>query len=193
MRTATLERKTKETEIKLTINLDGKGEYEIETGVGFFNHMLELFTHHSGIDLQFKAKGDTHVDYHHLVEDVGILLGKAFYQALGDKKGINRYGFSLIPMDEALVETAIDFSGRPFLVFNAEFYTEKIGDFHTELIEEFFQAFTKNAKVTLHINKRDGKNSHHIAEAIFKSFARSVKEAIKINNDKISSTKGVLE
>jgi len=193
MRTAQLTRETKETQIFLELNLDGSGKYDIELEVGFLKHMLELFSHHSQIDLTLKAKGDTYIDYHHLVEDIGILLGKSFYQALGDKKGIKRYGHAVIPMDEALIETAVDFSGRSYLVYNVDFFTEKIGNFHTELLEEFFQAFTQNAKVNLHIIKRYGKNSHHIAEGIFKSFAKSIKEAIKVEGDAISSTKGVLE
>ncbi|KAA0258892.1 imidazoleglycerol-phosphate dehydratase HisB [Deferribacter autotrophicus] len=193
MRRKTITRSTGETTVEIDINLDGNGEYEISTPVGFFNHMLELFAHHAKIDLKIKADGDIDVDYHHLVEDIGITLGKCFYEALGDKRGIERYGFFLLPMDETLVEVSLDFSGRGYLNFDVEFFTEKIGEFPSELVEEFFKAFAENAKCTLHIVKRYGKNSHHISEAIFKGVARAIKFAIAKTGDTINSTKGVLE
>lgn len=196
MREALINRETKETNIKLKLNLDGEGKNTINTKIGFLDHMLTLFSFHSGIDLNIECDGDIYVDGHHSVEDIGIVLGKALSQALGDKKGINRYGDCLLPMDETLVNTALDFSGRPYLVFNAEMPAERVGTFETELTEEFFRAVAMNANMTLHINLMYGKNTHHIIEAIFKSFGRSVKQAIKIdsdNKDKIISTKGVLE
>ncbi|MGA1845518.1 imidazoleglycerol-phosphate dehydratase HisB [Deferribacter abyssi] len=193
MRRKTITRSTNETTVEVEINLDGKGKYEIDTPVGFFNHMLTLFAHHAKIDLKVKADGDIDVDYHHLVEDVGITLGKSFYEVLGDKRGIERYGSFLLPMDEALVEVAVDFSGRGCLNYDVEFFTEKIGEFPSELVEEFFKAFAENAKCTLHIIKRYGKNSHHISEAIFKCVARAIKVAISKAGDTVNSTKGVLE
>ncbi len=185
-------RKTKETDISATLNLDGAGKYSIDTGVGFLDHMLELFSKHSGIDIEIKAKGDTHVDFHHLTEDVGIVMGSLLDKALGDKKGIMRYGFFLLPMDEVLVESAIDLSGRSFLNYDVSFVSEKIGNFNTELIEEFFRAFTFNGRFNLHIILRYGTNSHHVAEAAFKSVARSLKIAIETKGDSIPSTKGVI-
>ena len=192
IRTVSLNRKTTETDISIELNLDGKGKYNISTGIGFFDHMLELFSKHSLIDINLMAKGDTHIDFHHTVEDVGIILGQAINQALGDKKGIARYGFFILPMDEALVESVIDFGGRVYFEYDVELYSESVGQFDTELIEEFFKAFCDNAKVNLHIIKKSGKNSHHILEGVFKSVARAIKAAIKIENDEIPSTKGVL-
>ena len=191
-RTAKIARKTLETEIFLEIDLDGTGEYKIDSGVPFLDHMLTLFAVHSGFDLTVNAKGDIEVDYHHSVEDIGICLGKALFKALGDKKGIERYGYVVLPMEESLVEVCLDICNRPYLVFNAEFLRDKIGSFDTELIEEFMRAFCVNAGITLHINMRYGKNSHHIAEAIFKALARALKIAVKITNTKIPSSKGSL-
>jgi imidazoleglycerol-phosphate dehydratase len=195
MRTSTIKRNTEETKIELTLNLDGKGESKIDTGCGFFDHMLTLFSKHSKIDLDVTCKGDVNVDYHHTVEDIGIVLGKALLEALGDKKGINRYADTILPMDESLILTAIDISGRSYLGFDVTFPSEKIGDFDTELVEEFFMALTRCAEITLHIKKMAGENSHHIAEGIFKSFARSLRTAIAIDEnfkDQLPSTKGVL-
>ena len=195
MRTSTIKRNTEETKIELSLNLDGKGESNINTGCGFFDHMLTLFSKHSKIDLDVTCKGDINVDYHHTVEDIGIVLGKALLEALGNKKGINRYADIILPMDESLILTAIDISGRSYLGFDVVFPTEKIGDFDTELVEEFFMALTRCAEITLHIKKLAGENSHHIAEGIFKSFARSLRTAIEIDEnfkDQLPSTKGVL-
>jgi imidazoleglycerol-phosphate dehydratase len=195
MRTSTINRNTEETKIELTLNLDGKGESKIDTGCGFFDHMLTLFSKHSKIDLDVTCKGDVNVDYHHTVEDIGIVLGKALLEALGDKKGINRYADTILPMDESLILTAIDISGRSYLGFDVTFPSEKIGDFDTELVEEFFMALTRCAEITLHIKKMAGENSHHIAEGIFKSFARSLREAVALDEnfkDQLPSTKGVL-
>lgn len=195
MRTSTIKRNTEETKIELSLNLDGKGESKIDTGCGFFDHMLTLFSKHSKIDLDVTCKGDINVDYHHTVEDIGIVLGKALLEALGDKKGINRYADTILPMDESLILTALDVSGRSYLGFDVVFPTEKIGDFNTELVEEFFMALTRCAEITLHIKKMAGENSHHIAEGIFKSFARSLRTAIAIDEnfkDQLPSTKGVL-
>ena len=195
MRTSTIKRNTEETKIELTLNLDGKGESKIDTGCGFFDHMLTLFAKHSKIDLDVTCKGDINVDYHHTVEDIGIVLGKALLEALGDKKGINRYADTILPMDESLILTAIDISGRSYLGFDVTFPSEKIGDFDTELVEEFFMALTRCAEITLHIKKMAGENSHHIAEGIFKSFARSLREAVALDEnfkDQLPSTKGVL-
>lgn len=194
MRTASIERNTKETQIKLSINLDGTGASNISTGLGFFDHMLTLFSSHSKVDLDLEVHGDLDVDGHHTVEDVGIALGAAFIKALGDKKGIRRYGFFMLPMDETLAYTAIDFSGRPFLVFNAKFPVERVGNFDLELVNEFWQGFANTAACNLHINVPYGGNGHHISEAIFKSVARSVRAAVE--NDPrqtgVPSTKGVL-
>lgn len=195
MRNSILERKTKETEILIELNLDGTGNSEISTGIGFFDHMLTLFAFHSGIDLKVKCEGDLYVDGHHSVEDIGILLGKCFVQALGDKKGIMRYGDCYLPMDETLVHSSVDISGRAFLVFNVDLTAERVGAFETELTEEFFRAVVTNAGITLHLNLEYGKNTHHIIEALFKAFGRSMKQAIKIdenNKDKILSSKGVI-
>lgn len=195
MRTSTIKRNTAETKIELSLNLDGKGESKIDTGCGFFDHMLTLFSKHSKIDLDVTCKGDINVDYHHTVEDIGIVLGKAILEALGDKKGINRYADTILPMDESLILTAIDISGRSYLGFDVLFPSQKIGDFDTELVEEFFMALVRSAEITLHIKKMAGENSHHIAEGIFKSFARSLRVAVALDEnfkDQLPSTKGVL-
>lgn len=195
MRTSTIKRNTEETKIELSLNLDGKGESKIDTGCGFFDHMLTLFSKHSKIDLDVVCKGDTNVDYHHTVEDIGIVLGKAILESLGDKKGINRYADTILPMDESLILTAIDISGRSYLGFDVLFPSQKIGDFDTELVEEFFMALVRSAEITLHIKKMAGENSHHIAEGIFKSFARSLRVAVALDEnfkDQLPSTKGVL-
>ena len=194
-RIATISRKTTETDISVTVNLDGTGKYQVETGIGFLNHMLELFSKHSLIDLTVNAKGDLKVDEHHTVEDIGICLGKVLRKAIGDKKGIERYGLSLLPMDEVLVEVAIDLGGRPYLVWNIAFKREKIGDMPTELFEDFFKAVADNLKANIHINLRYGRNEHHIAESIFKSFARALRFAVSRNKkakDLLPSTKGKL-
>lgn len=195
MRTAAIERDTKETQIKLSLNLDGSGVAEIDTGCGFLNHMLTLFAHHSGYDLMVKCCGDTDVDDHHSVEDIGICLGQAFAKALGDKRGIARYGEKILPMDESLILTAVDLSGRGMLCYDLQIPTEKVGSFDTELVEEFFIAFANNAKMTLHIRQMAGRNSHHIIEGTFKSVARSLAMATSIvsgQEDRLPSTKGVL-
>lgn len=195
MRSAEIVRKTAETDITLSLNLDGTGKSSIDTGCGFLNHMLTLFSSHGRFDLTVTCKGDTDVDYHHSVEDIGIALGKAFSEALGDKRGIHRYGDTILPMDESLILTAVDFSGRCYLGFALEIPTEKVGDFDTELVEEFFMAFVREAACSLHIRKLSGKNTHHIIEGAFKSAARSIREAVAIDpeyKDEIPSTKGVL-
>lgn len=192
MRTAEINRKTKETYITASLNLDGSGDTDIVTGIGFFNHMLTAFAFHGGMDLTLKSDGDLYVDGHHTVEDVGIVLGKAFKEALGDMKGIARYGTAFIPMDEALGFASIDISGRPFLVFDAEFSDDRIGEFDTCLTEEFFRAFAFNAGITLHLKCEYGKNDHHIAEALFKAAAHAVKAAKAVSGNEILSTKGVL-
>lgn len=191
MRNAEINRKTKETDITVKLDLDG-GNVDISTGIGFFDHMLTAFAVHGGMGLTVKAVGDLQVDGHHTVEDVGIVLGKAFKEAIGDMKGIARYGTAFIPMDEALGFAGIDISGRPFLVFNAEFSNDRIGEFDTCLAEEFFRAFAFNAGVTLHLKCEYGKNDHHIAEALFKSAAHAVKAAKAVSGSEILSTKGVL-
>ena len=193
-RTAKIDRKTNETDITLELNLDGTGTSSIQTGVGFFDHMLELFARHGVFDLSVNAKGDLHVDQHHTVEDVGICLGQAFREALGDKKGIRRYGHFTLPMEETLVTTAVDLSGRYYMVFGAEFPSQKIGDFDSELVEDFWQAFAANALCNLHIVRHYGRNSHHISEAIFKSLARSLRIAVESDPRMtgVPSTKGVI-
>jgi len=193
-RTAKIDRTTRETQIRLELNLDGSGSGSWQTGVGFLDHMLELFTRHGALDLKVEAKGDLHVDQHHTVEDVGICLGQAVKQALGDKAGIRRYGHFTLPMEETLCTTAIDLSGRYYLVFKAPFASPKIGDFDTELIEDFFQAFAANALCNLHVLVHYGRNSHHVAEAIFKSTARSLRQAIESDPRMtgVPSTKGTL-
>ena len=195
MRTSEINRTTAETDIRLSLNLDGTGASEINSGVGFLDHMLTLFARHGRFDLKLECKGDTNVDDHHSVEDIGICLGSAFKQALGDKRGIVRYGDTTLPMDEALILSAVDISGRSFLVYGLEIPTEKVGSFDTELIEEFFIAFANNAGITLHIKQLAGKNSHHIIEGTFKSAARSLRKAAAIDSDfadDLPSTKGVL-
>lgn len=191
MRTAEITRKTKETDITVRLDLDG-GSADISTGIGFFDHMLTAFAVHGGMGLTVKAVGDLQVDGHHTVEDVGIVLGKAFKEAIGDMKGIARYGTAFIPMDEALGFASIDISGRPFLVFNADFSDDRIGEFDTCLAEEFFRAFAFNAGVTLHLKCEYGRNDHHIAEALFKAAAHAVKAAKAVSGNEILSTKGVL-
>ena len=192
MRTAKIERKTKETDIKLCIDLDGKGEVSINSGIGFFDHMLTALAVHSGVDMTVDCKGDLNVDGHHSVEDIGICLGKAFAEALGDKAGIARYGSAFVPMDEALAFCSLDISGRAFLVFDAKFSDDRIGEFDTCLAEEFFRAFAFNSGITLHIRQEYGKNDHHICEAIFKAVAHALKQALVDNGGKVLSTKGVL-
>ena len=195
MRKAEIKRKTAETDITLSLNLDGSGQSNIDTGCGFLDHMLTLFASHGRFDLDVYCKGDTNVDYHHTVEDIGISLGQAFYDALSDKRGIFRYGDTILPMDESLILSAVDFSGRSFLYIDLDIPTEKVGDFDTELVEEFFLGFVRKAECSLHIRKLAGKNSHHIIEGAFKSVARSMKHAVKIDSeykDEIPSTKGVL-
>ena len=195
MRTSKIKRETAETSIMLSLDLDGSGKAGIDTGVGFLDHMLTLFARHSRIDLQVSAKGDTYVDDHHTVEDIGIVLGQAFSEALGDKKGIVRYGSCILPMDEALIMSAVDISGRAFLGYDLDIPTEKVGSFDTELVEEFWLGFVRNAGVTLHIKQLEGSNSHHIIEGAFKSVARSVRQAVAIDSefaDEIPSTKGLL-
>lgn len=195
MRKGEIKRKTAETDIELSLALDGTGKSNIYTGCGFLDHMLTLFAAHGRFDLNVSCKGDTNVDFHHSVEDVGICLGKAFLDAIGDCKGIKRYGNMILPMDESLVLCALDVSGRAYLNYDVSITAEKIGDFDTELIEEFFFAFVRNSGVTLHIKQLDGKNVHHIAEAAFKAFARALRQAVEIDiqsKDEIPSTKGVL-
>lgn len=193
MRTSKIERKTYETEITLEMNLDGKGQSEIDTGIGFFDHMLTLFSKHGKMDLKVKCNGDINVDCHHTIEDIGIVMGKAFAECTGDKKGILRYASELTPMDETLVQTALDISGRPYLVFNADFPQERVGEFDTEMTEEFFRAFAYHAHITLHINLMYGKNTHHMIEGIFKSVGRVLNQATQVEGDEIMSTKGVID
>jgi imidazoleglycerol-phosphate dehydratase len=193
MRTSTINRKTAETDIQLTLNLDGTGKSRIQTGCGFMDHMLTLFAAHGRFDLTVTCKGDVEVDDHHTVEDIGICLGKAFEEALGEKRGITRYGSFLLPMDEALIQTAVDISGRACLCYGLELPTEKIGSFDSELVEEFWLAFTRQCPMSLHIRKLAGSNAHHIAEGAFKSVARSLKAAVALDGtNAIPSTKGVL-
>ena len=195
MRQAQINRTTGETDIQINLNLDGKGISSIDTGVGFLDHMLTLFAKHGRFDLQVQCKGDTNVDDHHSVEDIGIALGQAFSMALGDKKGITRYGSMLLPMDESLILSAVDLSGRGLLVYELQIPTEKVGTFDTELTEEFFRALAHNGGMTLHLKQISGKNSHHIIEGAFKSVARSLKSAVAIDpamENEVPSTKGVL-
>ena len=195
MRTFEIKRKTKETDIELSLNLDGRGVSNINSGCGFLDHMLTLFSKHSRFDLNLTCHGDVEVDYHHTVEDIGICLGQAFKSALGDKKGITRYGDTILPMDEALILSAVDVSGRSFLCYNVNIRAKRVGNFDVELIEEFMIAFTQNAGINLHVNQLSGKNVHHILEGVFKSMARSLRIAVKIDEqtkDEIPSTKGVL-
>ena len=195
MRKARVERNTNETQIMVELNLDGTGIYDVETGVGFLDHMLEQLSRHSLMDLKVRAKGDLHIDFHHTTEDTGIAIGQAFSQALGDKKGINRYGSCLLPMDEALTRVALDCSNRPYLIWNVEFTRDKVGDMDTELFREWFQGFAQAAGLTLHVENLYGDNNHHIVESAFKALARSLRAAIEIDprkSDAIPSTKGVL-
>ncbi|MEL6596069.1 MAG: imidazoleglycerol-phosphate dehydratase HisB [Pseudomonadota bacterium] len=195
MRKSTISRDTAETQITVEINLDGTGTYDNQTGVGFFDHMLDQLARHSLMDMTVRAKGDLHIDDHHTVEDTGIALGQALAEALGDKRGIVRYGACLLPMDDALVRAALDLSARPFLVWNVEMPTAKIGTFDTELVREFFQAFATHGGITLHVDQLHGINSHHIAEAAFKAIARALRDALETDPrkaDAIPSTKGAL-
>ena len=195
MRTSQFTRNTTETKISIKLNLDGSGQSDISTGCGFLDHMLTLFSRHGRFDLNVRCAGDTQVDYHHTVEDIGIALGTAFSQALGDKRGICRYGDTLLPMDEALILTAVDISGRSYLGFDLPIPTQKVGEFDTELVEEFWLGFVRKAELTLHFKELAGSNSHHIIEGAFKSAARSLKKAVLIDPsyaDEIPSTKGVL-
>jgi imidazoleglycerol-phosphate dehydratase len=194
-RTASVTRKTSETDIQLTLDIDGTGVSEVATGIGFLDHMLTAFARHGLFDLSVRAKGDLHIDFHHTTEDVGIVLGMAFAQALGDKRGIRRFGHALVPMDEALIEAAVDVSGRPFLAWDVSFGQPKIGEMDTELFEEFFRALAFNALVTLHTTRRTGKNAHHVAEACFKASARAMRMATELDPraaGAVPSTKGVL-
>ncbi len=195
MREAKISRKTAETDILLSLNLDGNGKSAIDSGCGFLDHMLTLFSKHSGYDLEVKCKGDTEVDYHHTTEDIGIALGQAFLKALGDKRGISRYGNTLLPMDESLISSAVDISGRDYLALHLDISSPKVGDFDTELCEEFFLAFVREAKITLHVTQLAGKNAHHIIEGTFKSVARTLAKATVIDEkraNEVPSTKGVL-
>ena len=195
MRNASLSRKTRETDIEVEVTLDGSGKSEISTGVGFFDHMLDQIARHSLIDLKIQAKGDLHIDFHHTVEDVGIALGQAIRQALGDMKGITRYADVHLPMDETLTRVAMDISGRAFLVFRTEFHAPKIGEFDTQLVREFFQAFAMNAGLTLHVETLYGINDHHISESCFKGLARALRIAVSIDerqSGRVPSTKGTL-
>jgi len=195
MRTSQITRKTAETDISVSVNLDGSGSYDNQTGVGFFDHMLDQLARHSLIDMKIRASGDLHIDDHHTVEDVGIALGQALAKALGDKRGIRRYGSCLLAMDDALVRTALDLSARPFLVWNVDISAPKIGMFDTELVREFFQALSTHGGITLHVDALHGFNGHHIAEATFKSVARALREAVETDprkSDAVPSTKGAL-
>lgn len=194
MREAKINRKTKETDIEIELNIDGKGTSKINTGIGFLDHMLDLMTKHGFMDLSINCRGDTYVDDHHSVEDIGISLGKAFREAIGDKRGITRYATTFTPMDEALSMISIDISGRPYLKFNVCFEKDKVGNFDTELVEEFFRAFAFNAEVTLHISIQYGSNTHHIIESIFKGFGRAIDIATEIQDriEGVMSTKGIL-
>ena len=195
MRKASISRKTNETDVNISLNLDGVGQYDIETGVGFFDHMLEQLSRHSLIDLSIKVKGDLHIDQHHTVEDTGIALGQALADALGDKKGITRYGACDLPMDETLSRVALDLSGRPYLIWNVSFSRDKIGDMDVELFREWFQAFSQHGGITLHVNNEYGENNHHIIESCFKALATALRTAVSIDKeqaDRIPSTKGAL-
>ena len=191
-RKAKIERKTKETDITVEMNLDGTGSYDLNSGIGFLDHMLAHLSKHSAIDLVIKASGDLEVDQHHTVEDVGICIGNCLEKALGDKKGIARYGNSSLPMEDAMAEVAVDLSGRPFCVYNVNYQTEKIGDFDVECVEEFLRSFTNSGRFNLHVNVPYGTNSHHIAEAIFKSLGQAIAQAINLTGTEVPSTKGSL-
>ena len=195
MRQASVERKTKETSIKATVNLDGKGVYDVSTGIGFLDHMLEQLSRHSLIDINLKALGDLHIDGHHTTEDSGIVLGQAFAKALGDMKGITRYGTAMIPMDETCTRVSLDVSGRPFVVWKVNFVRDKVGDMDTELFVEWFRAFAQAAGITLHVENLYGANSHHIIESCFKGLARALRQAVEIDprkSEDVPSTKGVI-
>jgi len=195
VRTGRVERKTHETEILIELNLDGTGSYDVSTGIGFLDHMLEQLSRHSLIDLKVEAKGDLHIDFHHTTEDVGIAIGEAFNQALGDRKGITRYGSALSPMDETLSRVALDASNRPYLVWKVEFVRDKLGDMDTELFKEWFAGFAQSAGLTLHVETFYGENNHHIVESIYKGLARALRQAVEIDPrkaDQVPSTKGVL-
>ena len=194
MRKASVERKTKETEINCTLNVDGAGKYNVDTGIGFLDHMMEQFSKHSLIDLDLKAVGDTHIDFHHTTEDSGITIGKALRDAIGDKKGVRRFGHSYAPMDETLSRVALDFSGRPYLIWKVDFTRDKIGEMDTELFKEWFAAFAGAAGITLHVENLYGENNHHMIESCFKALAKAVRMALEIDprSDAIPSTKGSL-
>ncbi|GJL87132.1 MAG: imidazoleglycerol-phosphate dehydratase [Minwuia thermotolerans] len=195
MRQASYDRRTKETEIAVELNVDGTGIYTVDTGIGFLDHMLEQLSRHSLIDLTVRAKGDTHIDFHHTVEDTGIAIGTALAEALGDRAGITRYGSALIPMDETLTRVALDVSNRPYLIWRVEFSRPKLGDFDTELFKEWFQAFAQAGGITLHVENLYGENNHHIAESCFKGLARALRDGLEIDprkSDAVPSTKGVL-
>lgn len=195
MRNASVERNTKETQIKAAINIDGAGEYNVSTGIGFLDHMLEQLSRHSLIDITLEAKGDLHIDFHHTTEDTGWAIGEAVAKAIGDRRGITRYGHAYIPMDETLSRIALDVSGRPYLIWNVEFSKPKLGDMDTELFKEWFQAFSQSAGITLHVENLYGDNNHHIIESCYKGLARALREALTIDprkSDAVPSTKGVL-
>jgi imidazoleglycerol-phosphate dehydratase len=195
MRTAMIERKTRETEIMVTLDLDGTGDYDIDTGIGFLDHMLEAFARHAMLDLKVRAQGDLHIDFHHTTEDTGIVIGQAIAKALGDFKGISRFGEATIPMDETLTRCAIDVSNRPYLIWKVVFTRPKLGEMDTELFKEWFQAVAQNAGITLHVENLYGENNHHIVESCFKAFARALRKAVAVDErlgDVAPSTKGVL-
>ena len=195
MRQATVERKTKETQISATVDLDGSGQYDVSTGIGFLDHMLEQLSRHSLMDLKVRAKGDLHIDFHHTTEDTGIVIGEAVNQALGDRKGITRFGAAVVPLDEALTRVVVDCSNRPYLVWKVNFTRPKLGEMDTELFKEWFQAFAQSAGVTLHVDNLYGENNHHIVESSYKGLARALRQAITIDAraaDAVPSTKGVL-
>ncbi len=192
-REAKIARTTAETDIELSLKIDGSGEYEISTGCGFLDHMLELFSCHGGFDISLRCDGDSDVDFHHTTEDVGIVLGKAFSEALGNRAGIQRYGDIILPMDEALILSAIDISGRGILVCELDIPSQKVGEFDTELVEEFLAAFSRTLGASLHVRQLAGKNSHHIIEGVFKALARTLRKACEISGNKIMSTKGIIE
>lgn len=192
MRIGKAKRKTNETDITIKINLDGAGKYKINTGIGFFDHMLSLVAFHAGFDIEITCNGDLNIDCHHTVEDVGLTLGKAFRMALGDDPVINRYGNSIVPMDDSLSQTVVDISGRPYLVFKCEFQNEKAGELETETVKEFFKSFVQESRINLHIENRYGENTHHVIESVFKSFARSLSEASRKAIGGVPSSKGVL-
>jgi imidazoleglycerol-phosphate dehydratase len=195
MRTASIERKTKETDISVSLNLDGSGVYDVSTGIGFLDHMMEQLSRHSLMDLNVRAKGDLHIDFHHTTEDTGIAIGEAFGKALGERKGITRYGSAMIPMDETLSRVSLDISNRPYLIWRVNFTKPKLGDMDTELFKEWFQAFAQAAGITLHVENLYGENNHHIVESCYKGLARALRQAIEIDprkSDEVPSTKGKL-